>query len=121
MSTHQSTEAAVDEALQAFLETLEASETYQQFVAADRQLDNDEEATALIAAFQQKQQQLQRGFDQSVMQELQELKTELSENETIQQHQTAQQELVELLRETDDLITEQIERQFAQSTGGGCC
>ena len=121
MSTQQSTEAAVDEALQAFLETLEASESYQQFVAAHRQLDNDEEATALLAAFQQKQQQLQRSFDQSLMQELQELKTEISENETIQQHQTAQEELVELLRETDNIISEQIEQQFAQSTGGGCC
>jgi Protein of unknown function (DUF964). len=121
MSTQQSTEAAVDRALQAFLETLEESDSYQQFVDANRQLDNDEEATALLAAFQQKQQQMQQSFDQSVMQELQELKTEISENETIQQHQTAQQEFVELLRETDAVITEQLGQQFAQSTGGGCC
>lgn len=121
MSTRQSTEEAIDEKLTAFLETLAESETYQQFVDANEQVENDQEALALLQKFQQKQQQMQRSFDQSVMQELQELKKEMAKNETIQQHQTAQRELVELLQETDDAISEQIGRQFAQSTGGGCC
>ncbi len=121
MSKQQSTEEAIDEKLQAFLDTLEESETYQRFVEANERLENDEEAMALLQQFQQKQQQLQRSFDQSIMQELQEIKAEMSENETIQKHQAAQQALVELLQETDDAISEQIGRQFAQSTGGGCC
>lgn len=121
MSTQQSTEEAIDETLTAFLDTLEESETYQQFVEANEQLENDQEAMALLQEFQQKQQQMQRSFDQSVMQELQELKEEMSENETIQQHQKAQQEFVELLQETDDAVSEHIGEQFAQSTGGGCC
>jgi cell fate (sporulation/competence/biofilm development) regulator YlbF (YheA/YmcA/DUF963 family) len=121
MSKQQSTEEAIDEKLKAFLDTLEESETYQQFVEANERLENDEEAMALLEEFQQKQQQMQRSFDQSIMQELQELKAEMSENETIQKHQAAQQEFVELLQETDDAISEQIGKQFAQSTGGGCC
>ncbi len=121
MSSQQSTEEAIDEKLTAFLETLEESETYQQFVEANERLENDEEAMSLLQEFQQKQQQIQQGFDQSIMQELQELKSEMSENETIQKHQAAQQAFVELLQETDDAISEQIGKQFAQSTGGGCC
>ena len=47
------------------------------------------------------------------MAELQELQTELEENETIQQHRRAQTELVELLQETNDVINESIGLEFA--------
>jgi cell fate (sporulation/competence/biofilm development) regulator YlbF (YheA/YmcA/DUF963 family) len=45
----------------------------------------------------------------------------MADNDTIQRHRKAQEVLVELLQETNDLISEQIGREFAQSTGGGCC
>jgi len=75
----------------------------------------------LLDEYRQKQQQLQQSFDQELMAELQEIQTELSENETIQQHKEAQTELVELLQETNDVISEPIGMEFAQSSGGGCC
>ncbi|ACV49431.1 halo-CC-star protein HcsL [Halomicrobium mukohataei] len=122
MSESVSEAPAVEASLQAFIETLRDSETYQQFVDASEQLEADEEAQSLLETYQEKQQELQRDeFDSSVMSELQELQTELSNNETIQQHRAAQEELVALLEQTNDVISEQIRREFAQSSGGGCC
>ncbi len=114
-------ETDVNAKLQTFIDTITESTTYQEFVEASEQLDEDAEAQALLAEYRQKQQQMQRNFDQSIMSELQELQTEMSDNETIQHHQAAQEALIELLNETNDVISEQIGREFAQSTGGGCC
>ncbi|TYL36115.1 YlbF family regulator [Natronococcus pandeyae] len=122
MSNAHSQDADVTTELRAFVDTLSESATYQQFIEAGERLGNDSEATALLREYRQKQQQLQGdGFDQSLMSELQELQTELSNNETIQQHRAAQNDLVELLQETNDVISDRIGREFAQSTGGGCC
>jgi len=113
---------AVEESLQSFIETLRDSATYRQFVDASEQLEADEEARSLLEAYQEKQQELQADeFDSSIMSELQELQSEVSNNDTIQQHRAAQEELVALLEETNDVISEQIRQEFAQSLGGGCC
>jgi cell fate (sporulation/competence/biofilm development) regulator YlbF (YheA/YmcA/DUF963 family) len=117
-----SDDLAVEESLQSFIETLRDSATYRQFVEASEQLEADEEAQFLLDAYQQKQQELQADeFDSSVMSELQELQTEVSNNDTIQQHRAAEEELVALLEQTNDVISEQIRQEFAQSLGGGCC
>lgn len=114
-------EDAVEAKLQAFVDAVENSETYQQFVEASEQLEADQEATELLETYQQKQQQLQENFDQELMAELQELQSDLSNNETIQQHRAAQSELIELLQQTNDVISEPIGMEFAQTPGGGCC
>ncbi|RJX48948.1 halo-CC-star protein HcsL [Halonotius pteroides] len=111
----------VEAKLQAFVDAVENSETYQQFVEASEQLEADQEATELLETYQQKQQQLQENFDQELMAELQELQSDLSNNETIQQHRAAQSELIELLQQTNDVISEPIGMEFAQTSGGGCC
>ena len=115
-------EANVEAALREFLDTLDESETYQQFVAADEALQDDDDAMALLREYQRKQQQMQRGdFDGSVMAELKQLRTEMSNNETIQRRQAAQADLMELLQRTNDAISDEIGEEFARSTGGGCC
>ncbi|ELZ43356.1 hypothetical protein C464_16557 [Halorubrum coriense DSM 10284] len=115
-------EASVEAALREFLDTLGESETYQQFVAADEALQDDDDAMALLREYQRKQQQMQRGgFDESVMAELKQLQTEMSNNETIQRQQAAQADLIELLQRTNDAISDEIGEEFARSTGGGCC
>lgn len=114
-------EDAVEAKLQAFVDAVENSETYQQFVEASEQLEADQEATELLETYQQKQQQLEENFDQELMAELQELQSDLSNNETIQQHRAAQSELIELLQQTNDVISEPIGMEFAQTPGGGCC
>jgi len=114
-------EDTVEAKLQAFVDAVENSETYQQFVEASEQLEADQEATELLETYQQKQQQLEENFDQELMAELQELQSDLSNNERVQQHRAAQSELIELLQETNDVISQPIGMEFAQSPGGGCC
>ncbi|UPV77029.1 YlbF family regulator (plasmid) [Halorussus limi] len=122
MSKVRSDEEPVEASFQTFVEMLTDSETYQEFTAASRALENDSEATALLEEYREKQQRMQRdGYDQSLLSELRELKSEMADNETIQRHKDAQETLVDLLQETNDAISEQIGRKFARSTGGGCC
>ena len=122
MPDAESVEANVEAALREFLDALGESETYQQFVEADEALQNDADAMALLREYQRKQQQMQRGgFDESVMAELKQLQTEMSNIETIQRQQAAQADLIELLQRTNDTISDEIDEEFARSTGGGCC
>ncbi len=122
MSQEASNEQSVEERLQTFIETVKDSETYEEFVAANERLEADSEAMALLQEYQQKKQQLERGGSgDATMSELRELREKMDNNETIQSHQAAQEAFVELLRETNDVISEQIGREFAQSLGGGCC
>ncbi|WP_182022675.1 halo-CC-star protein HcsL [Haloquadratum walsbyi] len=122
MSEAASEELAVEESLQTFIETLHNSKTYQQFVDANKQLNADEEARSLLETYQQKQQELDTDdFDSSILGELQELKTKVSNNVTIQEYQAAREEFIALLEQTNDVISEQIRQEFAQSLGGGCC
>jgi cell fate (sporulation/competence/biofilm development) regulator YlbF (YheA/YmcA/DUF963 family) len=117
----QNAEDAVEETLQAFIDTIEDSETYHRFVSASEQLETDPEARGLLEEYRRTQQQIQQNFDHELMRELQEIQTDLSKNETIQQHRAAQTALVELLHETNEVISEPIGIEFAQSSGGGCC
>jgi len=122
MNDLQSEEQAVEDTLQTFLQTLTDSKTHREFVEASEALNDDPEASALLREFDQKQEQMQQDeFDQSVMSELQDLKSKMEDNDTVQRHRKAQEALVELLQETNDVISEQIGQEFAQSTGGGCC
>ncbi|WP_181691728.1 YlbF family regulator [Natronomonas sp. LN261] len=122
MSETRSVDPAVEEPLDAFIETLQDSETYRAFEAATEQLEADEAAMELLAAYREKQRAVQTGeFDSSDMSELRELKTELSETETFREQQAAQAALVALLKRTDDRISDRIGRPFARSDGGGCC
>ena len=122
VSGERDLEANVEAALRGLLDALGESETYRQFVAADEALQDDDDAMALLREYQRKQQQMQRGgFDESVMAELKQLQTEMSNNETIQRQQAAQADLIELLKRTNDAISDEIGEEFARSTGGGCC
>ncbi len=122
MSQEVSNEQAVEETLQTFIDTVKDSETYEEFMTANERLEEDSEAMALLKQYQQKQRQMQMGgFDESIMSELRELQEEMNDNETIQAHREAQEAFVGLLQETNDAISEQIGREFAQSLGGGCC
>ena len=122
MNDLQFEEQAVEDELRTFVQTLTDSETYREFVEASEALNDDPEASALLREFDQKQEQLQQDeFDQSVMSELQDLKSKMANHDTIHRHRKAQEALVELLQETNDVISDQIGREFAQSIGGGCC
>ena len=122
MSEHVTTNSAVDDRLDEFIETITESKPYQQFVDSQQELKADDEAQELLREFQTKQQQLQRdGFDQDTMGELRDLKAEMEDNETLSDVRAAEAELVALLEQTNDIISEKIGQEFAQTTGGGCC
>jgi len=115
-------EPSVEPKLQAFIETIKRSGTYRDFIEADESLADDPEAMALLREYRETRMRLQRnGFDESTMAELRDLRQEMADVETIQRHQAARDALEELLARTNDAISEEIGREFAQSTGGGCC
>ena len=122
VSGERDLEANVEVALRGFLDALDESETYRQFVAADEALQDDDDAMALRREYRGKQQEMQRGeFDTSVMTELKRLQTEMSNTETIQRQEAAQTALVELLQRTNETISDEIGEEFARTSGGGCC
>lgn len=122
MSEVRPDEEPVEASFQSFVDMLTDSETYQEFSEARHALEDDPVALELLEEYQTKQRQMeQEGFEPSLLSELRDLKSEMAENETTQRHQDAQEVLIKLLRETNDVISEQLGREFAQSTGGGCC
>lgn len=125
MSEHATTDidsAHVNKQLNEFIDQLTDSEPYQRFIESQQQLKADDEAQELVRDFQQKQQQLQQnGFDQATMKELRELQREMEENDTIQDVSHAENELIALLEQTNEIISERIGQEFAQTMGGGCC
>ncbi len=119
---HATTDTDVDAQVAEFTETVRNSKPYQQFVENQRRLQSDEKAQQLLQEYQTKQQQLQRGgFDQETMGELREIKADVEANETIAELRRAEEELLSLLEETNDIISEKIGQEFARTTGGGCC
>lgn len=108
--------------LSEFIDAITASNQYEQFVASQQQLECDDEAQRLLSEFQQKQQQLQEnGFDQATMQDLRDLQEKMDDNKTISELREAETALIELLEETNEIVSERIGQEFAQTTGGGCC
>lgn len=122
MSEYTTATTDVDEQLNEFIEAIVDSEPYQRFLESQRQLKSDEQAQQLLREYQTKQQQLQRsGFDQETMSELRELKADMDDNETLTELRETEDELVSLLEQTNDIISEKIGQEFARTTGGGCC
>jgi len=77
---------------------------------------------ALLEEYQQKRRQMQRGGSgDATMSELRELRAEMDDNETIQAQQAAPGGVRVHPSGDNDVISEQIGREFAQSLGGGCC
>ncbi|MEM4781669.1 MAG: YlbF family regulator [Halalkalicoccus sp.] len=113
---------AIETRLSAFTDAIRATERYERFVASQQRLTNDEGANRLLEEFQHKQRELQEsGFDPETMAELREIQDERDENETISELREARAALIELLKETNELVTERIGEEFARSPGGECC
>jgi len=112
----------VNDALREFVDAIKDCEQYRTFREARERLDEDDDAQQLLQTYQEKQIQLQRGgHDQEVMAELRDVKREMDDNETINEYMQAEKTLIELLDQTNDVISERIDEEFARSTGGGCC
>jgi cell fate (sporulation/competence/biofilm development) regulator YlbF (YheA/YmcA/DUF963 family) len=114
--------ADVESALDAFVDELRSSEQYQALVDAREELEVDQEAQELLAAYRETERELHDGeFDAALMRDLREIQADLSELESVTRHREARDAFEALLAETDDVVSERIGQAFAQSLGGGCC
>ena len=105
-----------------FAQTIVESEEYKKFIQYNNSLQNDTASRRLFAQYQSKQRWLGLGrFKPELMDELMDLHTKVSENMLIQDYNKSVTELIDLLKRTNDLISEKIGRQFAYSKGGSCC
>lgn len=121
-STTTDVDGAVETRLDAFIDAIRASAQYERFVASQQRLAGDDEAQRLLDEFQRKRRQLrEEGFDPDTMGELREIRAEMDDNATIDELQEAQAVLIELLEETNGIVSERIGEEFARTSGGGCC
>ena len=105
-----------------FAQAILDCEEYKNFIKYTDELEKNQTAQDLLKQSQEKQTELQwNGFNPNTFQELEELQTQKNKNEVIQNFQKAQEELTNLLRRTNDIISAEIGAQFAFSQGGGCC
>jgi cell fate (sporulation/competence/biofilm development) regulator YlbF (YheA/YmcA/DUF963 family) len=112
----------VETALEAFVDELLASETYQTLVEAREALEADPEAQELLDAYRETERELQDSeFDASLMSDLREIQSDLSDLESVSRHREACEAFEDLLAETNDVVSERIGQEFAQSLRGGCC
>jgi cell fate (sporulation/competence/biofilm development) regulator YlbF (YheA/YmcA/DUF963 family) len=112
----------VETELEAFVDELLASETYQALVDAREALEADAEAQELLDAYRETERELQDSeFDASLMSDLRDIQDDLSEIESVTRHREAREAFEKLLAETNDVVSERIGQEFAQTLGGGCC
>jgi cell fate (sporulation/competence/biofilm development) regulator YlbF (YheA/YmcA/DUF963 family) len=112
----------VETELEAFVDELLECETYQALVDAREALEADAEAQELLDTYRETERELQDSeFDASLMSDLRDIQADLSEIESVTRHREAREAFEELLAETNDVVSERIGQEFAQSLGGGCC
>lgn len=105
-----------------FSQAIVECDEYKNFIKFDEELQRNQSAQKLLKDFQQKQMELQMGgFNPNTLEELKELQMEIRNNEAIQNFAKSQQELVDVLRRSNDIISAKIGQQFAQGRRGGCC
>ena len=105
-----------------FASAIRETDEYKAYASALKAFQGDLPAKRLIATFQSRQRRLQLGrFEPTLMDELKLLNEQISGNMVIQSLGAAEWDLVMLLEETDDLISQRIGRKFTKSAGGCCC
>lgn len=105
-----------------FAQAILDCEEYKNFIKYSDELEKNQTAQNLLKQSQEKQRELQwNGFNANTFQELRELQMDINKNEIIQNFLKAQDELVDILRRTNDIISGKIGTQFAFLQGGSCC
>ncbi|MEM2917971.1 MAG: YlbF family regulator [Candidatus Altiarchaeota archaeon] len=105
-----------------FAKAIVECDEYKNFIKFNEELQKNQTAQNLLREFQQKQAELQwNGFDPKTLEELRDLQMKINKNDIIQNFVNAQNELVDILRKTNNIISGKIGTQFAFFQGGGCC
>jgi cell fate (sporulation/competence/biofilm development) regulator YlbF (YheA/YmcA/DUF963 family) len=97
---------------------LDSSE-YKNLIKCNENLVKDQEAQDLLREYRLKQLELRKGFDRKVLGELNDLETQLKNNETLANLENSQEAIAALFKSSNELISEKIGQSFAH-TGVGC-
>lgn len=106
----------------AFAQAIVECTEYRTFMECNEELDKNLEARELLERYQQNQRDLQwSGYDATLLDELKDLQRRVKSDETLTNFFNSQAALVDLLKRTNDRISEKIGQPFAQKRQGGCC
>lgn len=111
-----------------FAHAIGKSAQFQRFEEISEKLRKDQEAQRLFSEFQEAQQMFQmaqswgRSSDKE-FERLEQLKNQLFTNSTLKEYFEAQEDLVRMLKELNDFMSEKLGFDFANLTkpAGGCC
>jgi len=93
---------------------------YKNFIKYNEDFQKNQTAQNILREFQQKQIEIQgNGFNPNTFEELKDLQMKINQNDTIQNFVNAQEELTDILRRTNNIISIKIGTQFAFFQGGG--
>ena len=104
-----------------FAEEITRCKEYKEFLQANKALKNSADSMKLIDKLDQKQQEIGYNARSDVMGEIKEIQQKMKNDKIIQELIRTQNELTQLLRETNTIISEKIDSPFAFSKAGGCC
>ncbi len=91
------------------------SECYKDFLKSQEDLEGDEELQNMLSKFEEKQKELQSsGFNTEILKEVKSLKRKIDGHDLVINFVKKRQELLNLLSETNKVISEEIGQEFAQ-------
>ncbi|MFN2364395.1 MAG: YlbF family regulator [Halarsenatibacteraceae bacterium] len=111
-----------------FASNLKETERYQDFIAAEKDLENDEKAQQLLNEFAEIQKNCQikqsnNNLSGDDLSKLREVRTKLDNNEVIKEYYKEHARVRNLCQESFDKLSELLGMDLSQyiSDGGGCC
>ena len=108
--------------LKEFAHAIKESKEYNDFLDSEQNLQNDASSMALLEDFQKKQKSFSVTGDQDILQELADIQQKIRNDKNIKKFEKAQEDVLNALKSTDELITDIVGTKFAQETGrSGCC
>jgi len=119
---------SIIEKAKSFAKILASSGEFQEFHSVQEKLKQDKGAQSLLEEFQKKQREVQearmkgRGFSGSAFDEITKIRHKLQSNSTIMTWAKAQQDVIRLIQDTNQVISRAAGFDFGQnSSSGGPC
>lgn len=131
MATNTAQDTAITQdittAAREFAAGLAETPEYKEYEVASEAYQQDAEARELLRKFQMAQQQVQRkaawGGTADEAEKMEDLRVQVTSNAVLSRFFASQENLVQLLKETNTYMTERLGFDFADLTkpAGGCC
>lgn len=116
---------SIVEKAKSFAKVLASSQEFQEFYSIQEKLKQDGEAQSLIEKFQDKQREVweaQMGgivLSEEAIGEIKKLQLKLQANPTIMEWTRAQQKVIGLIQDTNQVISDAVGFDFGQSSSSG--